>query len=234
MKKISTFFIAAMCNMASLAQGLAFQLSDGTVLENGTELTVAGHDDAEAMELHSGLCVKNLTSKQTGLYVKTKAISGSIQVCFGGTCVPLFEGMESEKMGVLPANEVVDLLIGAPTFMVSGYITRKIEVTAWLANAVDEKVTITLTFTNDPALSVEEVKATPAKVYAKDNVLYCQFADAANRQLQVYNVAGNLCKDIRLTSESESLPLEGMAKGVYIYRVMEARKKAESGKFLVK
>ena len=102
------------------------------------------------------------------------------------------------------------------------------------ANAVDENGTVTLTVTNEPALASEDGKATPAKVYAKDNVLYCQFADVANRQLQVYNVAGNLCKNIRLTSESESLSLEGMVKGVYIYRVMEAGKKTESGKFLVK
>ena len=81
---------------------------------------------------------------------------------------------------------------------------------------------------------MENTEVVAPIVYAKDNVLYCQFADAANRQLQVYDVAGKLWKNVRLTSESASLPLEGRTKGLYIYRVMEAGKPVVSGKFLVK
>jgi len=234
MKKIFTLFVAAMCVSISFSQNLVFELLDGTVLENGADLLVAGHDVPENLELEAGLCVRNLTSKKTGLNVKTKAVSGSMQVCFGGTCTPLFEGSESEKKGIIDAEELVDLKIGVSTFMVTGYITRTVEVTAWLDSAVDEVITIRLTYTNDPALSIENTEMVAPIVYAKDNVLYCQFADAANRQLQVYDVAGKLWKNVRLTSESASLPLEGRTKGLYIYRVMEAGKPVVSGKFLVK
>ena len=112
--------------------------------------------------------------------------------------------------------------------------TCTIEITVWTDKKPEEKVSATVTFTNDPALSIENTEVVAPVIYAKDNVLYCNFADAANRQLQVFDVAGKLWKNVRLNSESETLPLEGRAKGLYIYRVMEAGKPAISGKFLVK
>ena len=114
-------------------------------------------------------------------------------------------------------------------------VTRTVEVTVWTDKNPDEKIVATVTYTNDPTLlAVENVEISASTVYAKDGVLYCNFADAANRQLQLFNVAGHLCKEIRLISEAESLSLEGLTKGLYIYRVIEAGKNAESGKFLVK
>jgi hypothetical protein len=118
-----------------------------------------------------------------------------------------------------------------PVFM-DAVITRTVEVTIWTDKNSDQKVSAIVTFTNDPVLGIESAEVASPVVYAKDNVLYCNAA--ANAQLQIYNVAGHLCKNIRLNSEAESLSLEGMTKGVYIYRVLGTGKPAVSGKFLVK
>ena len=240
MRKIFTLLAAMVCSFASFAQDIQLETKDGQLIENGSTVTL--HSEMVDMmvwgQLNAEIYVRNLTEQKQGVIAEMKVVSGGdTQICWGGSCVGVAVG-ETYKtgMGLLDATISADLKIES---LITGdfkgtIATRTIEITVWTDKKPEEKVSATVTFTNDPALSIEEVKETSAKVYAKDNVLYCQFADAANRQLQVYNVAGNLCKDIRLTSESESLSLEGIAKGLYIYRVMEAGKKAESGKFLVK
>lgn len=240
MRKIFTLLAAMACSFVSFAQDIQLETKDGQVIENGSTVTV--YSEMEDMmvwgQLNAGIYVRNLTEQTQGVVAEMKVLSGGdTQICWGTSCVTVAVG-NSYTTGIGPLSAGVSSDLKIESLIMGDFkdvlVSRTIEITVWTDKKSDEKVSATVTFTNDPALSVEEVKATPAKVYAKDNVLYCQFADAANRQLQVYNVAGNLCKDIRLTSESESLPLEGMAKGVYIYRVMEAGKKAESGKFLVK
>ncbi len=240
MRKIFTLLAAMVCSFASFAQDIQLETKDGQVIENGSTVTVKGEmvDMMIYGQFESNLYVRNLTEKNQGVYAEMKAVTGDSQICWGSSCVRVQAGnSHTTDMGLVSASSSTSLLIESlvmtPGFM-DATVTRTIEITVWTDKKPEEKVSATVTFTNDPALSIEDVKETSAKVYAKDNVLYCQFADAANRQLQVFNIAGNLCKDIRLTSESESLPLEGMAKGVYIYSIMEKGKKAESGKFLVK
>lgn len=240
MRKIFTILAAMMCSFASFAQDIQLETKDGQVIANGSTVTIKGEmvDMMVWGQFESNLYVRNLTDNKQGVYATMKAVSGDAQICWGGSCTPVAEGGSfTTGMGLVSASSstslLIETLVMTPGFM-DAVLTRTIEITVWTDKDPNTKVSATVTFTNDPALSIEDVKATPAKVYAKDNVLYCQFADVANRQLQVYNVAGNLCKNIRLTSESESLSLEGMVKGVYIYRVMEAGKKTESGKFLVK
>ncbi len=242
MRKIFTLLAATLCSFASFAQDIQLETKDGQAIANGSTVVIKG-EMADMMiygQFDSNLYVRNLTDKNQGVYVQMKVISGGdVQICWRPTCQTVTVGNEVKTdMDVVPANSstslLIETLVMTPGFM-DAVLTRTIEITVWTDKDPNTKVSATVTFTNDEAvLGIEEVKAASAKVFAKDNVLYCQFADAANRQLQVYNVAGNLCKDIRLTSESESLSLEGIAKGLYIYRVMEAGKKAESGKFLVK
>lgn len=242
MRKIFTFLAAMMCSFASFAQDIQLETKDGQIIENGSTVTVKGEMinmyDAYG-QFDSHLYVRNLTDKNQGVYAHVKAIEGNGQICFGGGCIPLMNaGAEATSgMGLVEAQSatslLIDCLIYDPNFM-SITVTRTVEVTVWTDKKPDEKIVATVTYTNDPALSIENTEVVAPIVYAKDNVLYCQFADAANRQLQVYDVAGKLWKNVRLTSESASLPLEGRTKGLYIYRVMEAGKPVVSGKFLVK
>lgn len=243
MRKIFTLWTAMMCSIISFAQDIQLETKDGQIIENGSTVTVKGEMinmyDAYG-QFDSHLYVRNLTDKNQGVYAHVKAIEGNGQICFGGGCIPLMNtGAEATSgMGLVEAQSatslLIDCLIYDPNFM-SITVTRTVEVTVWTDKNPDEKIVATVTYTNDPTLlAVENVEISASTVYAKDGVLYCNFADAANRQLQLFNVAGHLCKEIRLTSEAENLSLEGLTKGLYIYRVIEAGKNAESGKFLVK
>ena len=240
MRKIFTLLAAMVCSFASFAQDIQLETKDGQVIENGSTVTIQGEmlDMMIYGQFESNLYVKNLTDKNQGVFAEMKAVTGDSQICWGGSCVPVQAGgSHTTGMGVVSANSSTSLLIES-LVMTPGYmdavVTRTIEITVWTDKKPNEKVSATVTFTNDPALSIENTEMVAPIVYAKDNVLYCQFADAANRQLQVYDVAGKLWKNVRLTSESASLPLEGRTKGLYIYRVMEAGKPVVSGKFLVK
>jgi len=240
MRKVFTLLAAMACSFASFAQDIQLETKDGQVIENGSTVTIKGEmlDMMIYGQFESNLYVKNLTDKNQGVYAEMKAVTGDTQICWGGSCVPVQAGAShTTGMGLVNAGASTSLLIES-LIMTPGYmdaaVSRTIEITVWTDKKPEEKVSATVTFTNDPTLSIENTEISSPIVYAKDNVLYCQFADAANRQLQVYDVAGKLWKNVRLTSENESLPLEGRTKGLYIYRVMEAGKPVVSGKFLVK
>lgn len=240
MRKIFTLLAATMCSIASFAQDIQLETKDGQVIENGSTVTIHGEmlDMMIYGQFESNLYVRNLTDSNQGVYAEMKAVTGDSQICWGGSCVPVQAGSSyATGMGLVSASSSTSLLIES-LVMTPGYmdavVTRTIEITVWTDKKPDEKITATVTYTNDPALSIENTEVVAPVIYAKDNVLYCIFTDAANRQLQVFDVAGKLWKNVRLNSESETLPLEGRAKGLYIYRVMEAGKPAISGKFLVK
>ncbi|MBR5803056.1 MAG: T9SS type A sorting domain-containing protein [Bacteroidaceae bacterium] len=238
MRKIFTLLAAMVCSFASFAQDIQLETKDGQVIENGSTVTI--HGEMEDMmiwgQFNSNLHVRNLTDKKQGVYATMKVVSGTSQICWGGSCVPVMVGnSHTTGMGVVDAESSSSLLIETLVMdadYMNAIVSCTIEITVWTDKNPDQKVSATVTYTNDPASGIESTEVNSPVVYTKDNVLYCNAA--ANAQLQVYNVAGNLCKNIRMTSESESLSLEGLNKGIYIYRVLEAGKSAVSGKFLVK
>ena len=239
MKKIFTLLAAMVCSFASFAQDIQLETKDGQVIENGSTVTVRGEMEDMMIwgQLNSNLHVRNLTDKNQGVYATIKVISGISSICWGGSCTPPLEAGQSSTtgMGVVNAGSSTSLLIetmvSEADFM-NAIVSCTIEITIWTDKNPDQKISATVTYTNDPTLGIEKNEVVSPVVYAKDNVLYCNAA--ANAQLQIYNVAGHLCKNIRLNSEAESLSLEGMTKGVYIYRVLGTGKPAVSGKFLVK
>ena len=239
MKKIFTLLAAMVCSFASFAQDIQLETKDGQVIENGSTVTIKG----EMIDMYgaygqfdSHLFVRNLTDKKIGVKAHVKAIVGDGQICFGGGCIPLLmAGAEATSgLGVVDPQSASSLLIDCLIYgdYMNTTVTRTVEVSIWTDKNPDEKISATVTYTNDPVLNIENTDVNSPVIYAKDNVLYCNAA--ANAQLQIYNVAGHLCKNIRLNSEAESLSLEGMTKGVYIYRVLGTGKPAVSGKFLVK
>ena len=238
MRKIFTLLAAMVCSFASFAQDIQLETKDGQVIKNGSTVTVKGEmlDYMAWGQFDSHLHVRNLTDKKLGVYAHVKAIDGNGQICFGGGCIPLLmAGAEATSgMGLVEPQTAASLMIDCIIYgdYMNAVVTRTVEVTIWTDKKPDEKISATVTYTNDPASNIENAEVSSSIVFAKDNVLYCN--GAANSQLQVFNVAGHLCKSIRLTSESESLSLEGMTKGLYIYRVVATGKNAESGKFLVK
>lgn len=234
MKKIFTLLAAAMCSMMSFAQDISFETRDGVTIENGSAVTVEGRFD---FQLFSDIHVRNNSASKQLVYAQVKAVSGGeAMFCFGGNCAQIPVGNTSDaKSGLVEAGAAVSLEVEAMDLL-SSVITRTVEITAWTEANPDAKITATVTFTNDPAVlaGVESAEVNVANVYAKDNVLNYSFAQVADRQLQIFDIAGQLQQNVRLTSEAGSLSLEGMTKGLYIYRVMENGRKAVSGKFFVK
>lgn len=247
MRKIFTLLAVALCSINSFAQDIQLETKDGQVIENGSTVIIKGEmvDMAPGFlgQFDAHLYVRNLTDSNQGVYAEMKAIKEFPQICgFASLCYTTTKEnpVATTGMGMVPANTSHDMQIHIqyaaieyPNYM-DMVVTSTIEITVWTDKKPDEKISATVTFTNDPTLSIEDTEVKAHAVYAKDNVLYYNFANVANRQLQVFNVAGNLCQDIRLTSESGAIHLEGMAKGIYLYRVIEAGKKGVSGKLLVK
>lgn len=219
MKRIFTFLTAALFGLANFAQDIAFQLGDGTLIENGATVVTKGHPDATGLQLGAGVYLKNLTDTDLGVFLTMKSVTGTNSICCYGGCVTINAGSSAEKQGLLSAGGVEDLLIDANTFMVMGYITNTVELTAWTAAKPDEKITATVTYTNDPVLGVEHETVKKNAVFVKDNVLQYSFVNAENRQIKLFDVAGKLAKSYVVADESGSISLEGMTKGLYLYSV---------------
>lgn len=243
MKRIFTLLAAAWCSMAALAQSFQLETKDGTVIPNGASVTLKSEIEDMMIwgQMNAHVYARNLTENNMGLIAEMKAVSGGeSQICWGGKCVTVAVGdTYTTGTGVASAGEANDLEIHA---LINGdfktaVATRTVELSVWNENNPAEKISATITFTNDEkvlAANITGVQTNAYAVYAKDNVLYYNFSDAAARRLQLFDVAGQLQKELRLSSEAGSLPLEGMSKGIYLYRVVENGRKAVSGKLLVK
>ncbi len=240
MKKFLTLLIVAMCCTFAYAQDLAFQIRNGKTLEDGAVVTVEGYLDETGMfELYAGIFLQNLKNDLTDVVVSMKALKGNSQICGLTNCRQLAEGETEERSGTLAPGELVDLGIGVDIMMdimmdPSALFTRTVEVSAWTKANPDRKISAIVTFTNDPAVLGVEKVASDARIYAKDNVFYYNFANAGERELQLFDVSGQPCKSVRLASEQGSFSVEGMNKGLYLYRVTETGQRVNSGKVLVK
>lgn len=244
MKKIFTLLAAVWCSMAAMAQSFQLETKDGTVIPDGASVTLKSEMTDMMMwgQMDAHVYVRNLTDANMGLIAEMKVVSGGdTQICWGGGCkTVVVGGSQTTGTGVAFVNEANDLRIEALIMgdFKNAVVTRTVELSVWNEKDPSEKISAIITFTNDEkvleAAGIAGVKAGAQAVYAKDNVLYYNFADAAARRLQLFDVAGQMQKELRLNSEAGSLPLEGMSKGIYLYRVVENGKNALSGKFLVK
>lgn len=95
MKKIFTLFMGLVAVMAAQAQSdfpLQFADKDGNIIADGTvlNLTTAEKDDFDAVQMPSGLYVKNTTNADVqggGAYTITSLSNGAFQTCFPTNCV---------------------------------------------------------------------------------------------------------------------------------------------------
>lgn len=252
MKKIFTLLAAVWCSMAAMAQDIQLETKDGTVIPNGSTVTIKSemvdqYGFSGQMDPH--IYLKNLTDSNQGVYAIMKVVKPGFeypQICGIQTCylTTAENPVAKTGMGGLEASSSIDLQIHLlyQAFKYPNYMNMldacTIELSVWTNDKPNEVITSTITITNDPAVldaaNIAGVQTGAHVVYAKDNVFYYNFSDVAARSLQIFDVAGQMQKELRLNSEAGSLPLEGMSKGIYLYRVVENGKNALSGKFLVK
>lgn len=254
MKKFFTLLAAILCGATSFAQSLQLETKDGMIIENGSTVTIKSEMiDVEGYwgQMDPHIYLKNLTDSDQGVFAIMKVVEAKKvypQICGIGGCLPTSadKPVATIETEILEASSAIDLQIHLQYYPMyyPDYVnildTCTIELTVGVGKSDNpsEVITATITFTNDPevlkAASISNTSVTANKVRAEGNVLYCNFVDANARQLQVFDVAGQMKKNVRLNSESTSYSLEGMAKGIYLYRVVEGGKNVLSGKFLVK
>ena len=95
MKKIFTLFVGLVAALAVQAQSdfpLQFADKDGNIIADGSvlNLTTAEKDDFDAVQMPSGLYVKNTTNADVqggGAYTITSLSNGAFQTCFPTNCV---------------------------------------------------------------------------------------------------------------------------------------------------
>lgn len=239
MKKIFTLILFACCSLISMAQQLSF-VADGKTLENGSKYV---SDKVEITPLpplgtkykfDSGVFFK--AEKDGNVIVSLESKSGDIQFCsLDGTCIVVKAGEVKEKQGTLKADEEQDLQIHLEG-IVKGenpIITAEALITAWYENTPNEKISLNLVMSNDPAITaIEQIESSSARIAYIGDALEYQFPNAGKHSLSLYTLSGE--KVMQKTVEGESgkisLPLQ---RGVYVYTVNGDAVPA-NGKILVK
>ena len=153
--KISLLLSFFSISVQLMAQDIQLETKDGQVIENGSTVTI--HGEMEDMmiwgQFNSNLYVRNLTEKNQGVYAEMKVVNGNSQICWGGSCVPVMAGnSHTTGLGVVSATSSTSLLIETlvmePGFM-DAVVTCTIEISVWTKDKPDEKITATVTYTNN-------------------------------------------------------------------------------------
>ena len=118
MKKIFTLFAGLVVALAVQAQSdfpLQFADKDGNIIADGSilNLTTAEKDDFDAIQMTSGLYVKNTTNADVqggGVYTITSLSNGAFQTCFPTNCVSNNRtGSYETSNGTIAAGELKNM-----------------------------------------------------------------------------------------------------------------------------
>ena len=243
MKRFFTFMAAVLVSAASMAQLSLY--CNGQTYGDGATITcgkVTGDGSAwdPYMLISEVFVVNNYTDAP---FVLTSALienlDGESFTCCYGQCA---DGVTHKRTAVMiPMGGVeaaTDLGLHFELSSATEIKTARIKVTLWNEDeeALDDRMTFTVIVTNDPAVlaGVNAVESAAKEVYVKDNVLSYNFAEQANRQIQLFDLTGKHHKTLFVADAVGAVSLEGMPKGLHLYRVVEPGKKSVSGKFLIK
>lgn len=240
MRKIFTLILFACCSLISMAQQLSF-VADGKILENGSkyvsdkvEITSVG---PLGNKYFFDLGVSLKAEKAGNVVVSVTSNRGEIQFCsLDGQCIVVKAGEIVKKTGHLNSGVELDLEIHHDAGFiqeVNPIITTEAVISAWYEDAPNEKISLNVVMSNDPAVTaIDAVEATSAQIAFADGILSYQFAKAGQYTLSLYTLSGE--KVVQKTVEGESgkisLPLQ---RGVYVYTVNGGAVPA-NGKILVK
>lgn len=243
MKRFFTFMAAVLISAASMAQLSLYcngqTYGDGATITCG-KVTGDGSTFDPYMLVSDVWVVNNYTDAP---FITTSAIienldGESFTCCYGQCADGITHKRESVMVPMGGVEAAADLGLHFELSSATEIKTARVKVTIWNEDeeALDDRMTFTVIVTNDPAVlsGVNVAESAAKEVYVKDNVLYYNFAEQANRQIQLFDLTGKHHKTLLLTDAVGSMSLEGMAKGLHLYRVVESGKKAVSGKILIK
>lgn len=156
---------------------IQLETKDGQVIANGSTVVIEGNmvDMVIWGLFESNLYVRNLADRELGVYVQMKTIKGETQISWGGGCVPVQEGDSyTTSLGMLEAHSLASLGIES-TPMTSDYmnvvVIQTIEITLWTDENPNEKISATVTFTNDVDGIEETVIDNLVDVYTLQGVI---------------------------------------------------------------
>ena len=140
--------------MLAYSQNLQLETESGIIIANRSTVTVEGEmiDLMQMGMLEANLYVRNLTETGVRVVAQMKSVSGESQFCFGGSCTPVPVGtISAEKSDAVLANSAISLAIESVIMepVAGKYFSRTVEVYAWLNNKPEEKISATITFTNN-------------------------------------------------------------------------------------
>ncbi|MCD7714128.1 MAG: hypothetical protein LUI08_04280 [Prevotella sp.] len=183
MKKITLLLIAAafLCTTANaddINTSLQFAYSDGTIVPDGSEITVTSAIEAEftgEIELPSGLYILNTTDDTCGVGMTitvSRLDNGALQYCLLGTCKSTTELLNnvSAGTGLLKAGAMDDLMTEyIPTDY--GTCTATLTIGVYEAgiigagNYIGEGPTITVNFVyDDTSLGITDVAVADSEI----------------------------------------------------------------------
>ena len=223
MKKLllATLVVAGAVIPAS-AQGL-YMTSYGKEIPNGSTITYKDYqweqyeEDYAVVTINPGMfLVGDRTSTAT---VSTKS-NVTIGLCAGGTCVRLKE--ITKKDVPVDANAPLDLILdweeeiyGTEQELTIPEITVEIE--AWYNDDPTSVYKITLVMGGFEATAgIEGVEASQDNILFNNNVIKYDLNQISN--LSVYSLSGKTIMN-QTISGNGSVSLDGLSKGIYLYRV---------------
>lgn len=256
MKKILLTLLSFVAFSGVYAQSLSLVLSNNrgeelSVIEHNGEFSVNMKDFGSMIVSDFHFKVKNNTDKsgsvktQDIVYLNAAAealkdFDICAEVCTQGG-FGAFEAFNIKANDVYPgAGDVTDEFkaLHAQNFSTSGVISEPAKYRLDFKFSGDNTVSSFIMNVIPAGSSISSVSGNSSlNVYqnGSDVVAEYSFADAAERYISVYNIAGEVVAKVKLIGESgtEVLPVS-LNKGVYIYSLEEGRKSVKSHKFIVK
>jgi hypothetical protein len=233
MKKLSTFVLLLFCAaIAVQAQSFAF-FKDGEELPDNASYTASEVETFPILVVESGLELTNKTSGIVPVRISQTVLQAPVtdgawlSLCF-------------DQCYATNENQIVtgQLLAGFASLFhvyfnpVAGQ--NETVVVKYDVINVDnpfEKKTVTITYLYGTT-DVENPTKTANIAFFGKSVKY-DFASVADRRLQIFDLTGKCVSNIKLERISDTINLSELAKGLYLYRLLENSNILKNSKFTI-
>lgn len=236
MKKIITLFFCALAAFTAKAQ-VEF-IHNGEVVEDGA--TIEFH--AEIQDFGGGLMfvecapdepfVKNVGASDTKIIVTVEKLqpeTDKFTWCgITSSCSPMKDSKEVRE-GTLAAGAQSALALHAD-FEEGTYTTYTAKVT--VKAGLTSSRTIYIKFIYGETDGIDATTMTD-KVNVSGKTLSFDFANDAQRTLNIYGVSGRLVKSVKV-GQNGNIALHSLPRGIYIYEVKVNGKRSQTHKFVIR
>jgi hypothetical protein len=246
MKKILLFAVAVMAFMTVQAQSVRF-VHNGTVLENDTTITIT-ELGVSGFSMDWYPTISNTSNKAVEVIVSVDVNQDSnkhadkmdaLTMCDANNCFPA--NVSELPAFTLAAGEETTHHFHAQFQVMSkfqGYTDAYIEATYYIMNTADEEdyTYVNVIFDLSKASVDKTQMSSDVKLFQRGENLVCNynFDAAANRNIVVSNIVGARVANINLDGNNGEATIGRLAKGVYVYTLVENGRNIQSRKIVVR